>query len=170
MWELSCLCNLNSASVCISTKIKSPVISHTILCHTSVHRRDCAEFLLTAFLLCCSASRSCLSHASEMFFGRQFFHKVFFTDFTTTEADCFMGIDYGIFVRSMVYHSSHLAGEEQRCNVINVKDVLYFEVPISRSLRPCFPDGLYHLLLLQQWAQSVPVYRAQGSNQALTDS
>lgn len=75
------------------------MISHTILCHMSVHRRDCTEFLLTAFLLCCSAGRSCLSHASEIF-RRQFFHNFFFTDFTTTEANCFMDIHCGIFVPS----------------------------------------------------------------------
>lgn len=65
-----------------------------------------------------------------------------------------MDIHFGIFgiffVRGMVYHSSHLADEEERCNVIKVKDVLYFGVPISRPLRPFFPDGLFHLLLLQQ--------------------
>lgn len=81
MWELSCFCNLNLASVCISIKIQSLMISHTILCHMSVHRRDCAEFLLTLFcFLCCSASRSCPSRATKILW-RPFFHKVSFIVF-----------------------------------------------------------------------------------------
>jgi len=73
MWELSCFCNLNLASVCLSIKIQSLLITRAILCHVSVHRRDCAEFLLTVFFLCCSASISSLSYTTKIFLRRRNF-------------------------------------------------------------------------------------------------
>lgn len=172
MWELSCLCNLNSASVCISTKIKSPMISHAILCHTSVRRRDCAEFLFTAFLLCVQqvdpVCHILLKYSSEDgIFSQRFLHRLYNNRGQLLHEHSLWYFCTILFVRSIVYHCSHFADEEQRCNVIKVEGILYFGVPILRPLRPGFPDGLSHLLLLQQWAQSAPACQAQGSNQAL---
>lgn len=135
MWELSCLCNLNSASVCISTKIKSPMISHTILCRTSVHRRDCGEFLLTAFLRWCSASRSCLSHASEILFRRW----NLFTRFSSQTSQQQRPTASWAFIVVFLYHplcEEHGLSLCPFCTwgteVIKVKDILYFGVPILR--------------------------------------
>lgn len=41
IWELSCFCNLNLASVCLSIKIQSLLITRAILCHVSAQKGLC---------------------------------------------------------------------------------------------------------------------------------
>lgn len=147
MWELSSFCNLNSASVCISIKIQSLLITHSILGHVSVHRRDRAEFLLTVFLLCCSVSS--LSHATKIFFWRQ----IFFPRFPS-QCSQLQGLTASLALVTVFWHHPlcivchcfHFADKEQRCTDVQFKGIHYFGGAIQNPLRPCFLSCLSHLL------------------------
>lgn len=119
------------------------MISHTILCYMSVRRRDRAEFWLTVFLLCCSASRSYLSHATEIFledriFSQGFLHRLHNSRDQLLHWHSLWYFCTILFVWSIVSHCSHFADEEQRYNEVKVKGILYLGCPFQEPLDHVF--------------------------------